>query len=397
MTELANLRTVQAADVYKSGRRAARLTRNDSGVIEFRYLRDYLSDGGRPVATTLPLTDDAVRTHGGSLPAYFAGLLPEGHRLSVLRRAVKTGLDDELTLLLAVGVDAPGDIQVIPRGEPLAEVAALVDGDRPEDLDFKTLVDKVDPHALPGVQQKASASMISTPLAAGFGRFILKLSQAEFPYLIENEAIHLEAARSLNIPVAAAQLITDRTGTAGLLVKRFDRLEADGVWKRSAFEDATQVMGLPPSEKYRADAVEVVAALASVTHAPRVAVRNLYLQFLFAWLAGNGDLHAKNLGILEDRNGRWSIAPVYDIPSTLVYDDDSMALPIAGRTRKLKARDWKGFASEIGLPERSADAATMLALRAAESIEFGRLPFTGSPLRRMERELAFRRNELQRS
>ncbi|GGL18529.1 hypothetical protein GCM10011588_36430 [Nocardia jinanensis] len=204
--------------------------------------------------------------------------------MSVLRRAVKTGLDDEFTLLLAVGADAPGDVQVVPHGEPLTEVAALVDGDRPEDLDFTALVDKIDPHALPGVQQKASASMISTPLAAGFGRFILKLSQAGFPYLIENEAIHLTAARSLNIPVAIAQMIADRTGTSGLLVQRFDRFETGGVWKRSPFEDATQVMGIPPSEKYRADAIEVVEALASVAHAPRVAIRNLYLQFLFAWL-----------------------------------------------------------------------------------------------------------------
>lgn len=47
--------------------------------------------------------------------------------------------------------------------------------------------------------------------------------------------------------------------------------------------------GNPPAGKYTVDAVEVVRALAAVVHAPRVAVRNLYLQFLFAWLTGNGE------------------------------------------------------------------------------------------------------------
>ncbi|MEU1950859.1 type II toxin-antitoxin system HipA family toxin [Nocardia rhamnosiphila] len=396
MTDLTRLRTVRAADVYKSGRRAAAMTKSIDGTLEFRYLPEYLTASERPIATTLPLTDEPIRTFGGSLPAYFAGLLPEGHRLSVLRRAVKTGLDDELTLLLAVGTDAPGDVQVIPRGEPLVEVPALVSGESPADLDFTDLVEKVDPHALPGVQQKASTSMISTPLAAGFGRFVLKLSQDGFPHLVENEALHLEAARLLKVPVAAGQLITDRAGTSGLLVRRFDRVERGGEWTRLAFEDATQVMGIPPAGKYTVDAIEAVRALAAVAHAPRVAVRNLYLQFLFAWLTGNGDLHAKNLGVLEAPDNRWAIAPIYDIPGTLIYDDDSMALPIGGRTRKLKARDWIGFGAEIGLPDRGAASARAVALRAAAAVDYDRLPFTGSPVRRVERELGFRRSELQR-
>ena len=43
-------------------------------------------------------------------------LLPEGRRLGALRRAVKTSADDELSLLLAVGADAIGDVQVVPSG-----------------------------------------------------------------------------------------------------------------------------------------------------------------------------------------------------------------------------------------------------------------------------------------
>jgi len=102
--DLEQLRNVERADVFKSGARAAILTRTDGGV-QFRYLPDWISAGNPPVATTLPVTGDPVLRPGGVLPAYFTGLLPEGRRLGALRRAVKTSADDELTLLLAVGAD----------------------------------------------------------------------------------------------------------------------------------------------------------------------------------------------------------------------------------------------------------------------------------------------------
>ncbi|WP_431968301.1 type II toxin-antitoxin system HipA family toxin [Nocardia sp. bgisy134] len=225
---------------------------------------------------------------------------------------------------------------------------------------------------------------------------ILELPQPEYPHLIENEAAHLHAARAMKLPVAEASLVADRTGEPGLLMRRFDRFFDNGSWERLAFEDGTQVLGLPPAAKYQADTATVVAALAGLTSAPLVTIRNLYMQFLFAWLTGNGDLHAKNVGVLKDKQGRWAIAPIYDIPCTLLYDDDSMALPIAGRTRKLRDRDWAAFAAEIGLPDRAAASAGEIALRAAAGVDYPRLPFSGSPLRRTERELRSRRMEIEK-
>jgi hypothetical protein len=52
-----------------------------------------------------------------------------------------------------------------------------------------------------------------------------------------------------------------------------------------------------------------VLALAGLCKARAVASRNLYLQFVFAWLTGNGDLHAKNAAVLEGRRGGWVVAP----------------------------------------------------------------------------------------
>jgi serine/threonine-protein kinase HipA len=123
--ELHGLTSVHTADVYKAGRLAARLRRTDGG-IAFTYDDGYLAEGGPAVATTLPAVDEPVVTVAGAAPPFFAGLLPEGRRLSGLRRAVKTSADDELSLLLAVGRDVIGDVQVVPSGAPVVEVAPVL-------------------------------------------------------------------------------------------------------------------------------------------------------------------------------------------------------------------------------------------------------------------------------
>jgi serine/threonine-protein kinase HipA len=389
---LRRLKFVRNADVYKAGLLAGHLNRTARGSVVFSYVPDYLASGGRPVSTTLPLTADPVEAPSGALPSFFSGLLPEGHRLTLLKDAVKTSLGDELSLLLAVGSDVPGDVQVVPAGERPEEPLPLADTSRPEDLDFAALAEAVDSHGLPGVQAKASASMLTTPLALANRRYLLKLDPPQHPHLVVNEAAHLAGAKALRIPVARHSVVRDRNGLPGLLVERFDR-SADGEPKRLALEDAAQVLDLPPASKYAVSSEDVILALAGLCKARAVAVRNLYLQFIFAWLTGNGDLHAKNAAVLQGGRGGWVIAPVYDIPCTLLYGDDTMALTITGRVKNLKAKHWQEFADSIGLPERAATAANRTALAAAQAINLELLPFIGSPLNGTLRELRHRRGE----
>lgn len=394
--DLQRLRFIERADVYKNGIHAGELSRTAAGGIRFGYLANYLAEGHAPVAFSLPPDTAAVETSNGALPAFFAGLLPEGHRLTVLKNATKTSFDDELTLLLAVGADVPGDVQVVPSGDVPAEPEALADTSNPEDLDFAVLANSVDLHALPGVQDKASASMLTTPLATRGQRYLLKLDPAQNPHLVANEAAHLVGARNLNLPVARNRLIHDKNGLTGLLVERFDRRKGtDGHWHRMALEDGTQVMGLPPAAKYAVAAEDVALALARLCVAPVVASRNLYLQYAFAWLTGNGDLHAKNLSVLAREDGGFEISPLYDLPCTLLYGDETLALPVSGKLKNLKARHWAQFADSLGLPARAAASANRLALKAAASVDLTALPFEGSPLRGAQRELRFRRYQMQ--
>ncbi|MFF1884099.1 type II toxin-antitoxin system HipA family toxin [Pseudarthrobacter sp. NPDC058196] len=361
----------RVADVYKAGVLAARLERHDGGT-RFSYLPAYLESGRPAVASSLPLTDQPVLSAAGAAPPYFTGLLPEGRRLNALRRSIKASADDDLSLLIAAGGNPVGDVQVVGHGEPLDPDEHAVRLDPGQPVDFDQLIgdpDLIDPVALAGVQDKLSAGMISLPVATAGKRFILKLNAPEFPHVVENEFIMFRYAAKLRIPLGRVQLIHDVAGRPGLLVERFDRVPLpgggpDGV-QRLAVEDGAQVLKLYPADKYNVGYGQVCRALADHCAAPLPALRNLALQAAFAWLTGNGDLHAKNVSMVQDPAGEWRIAPVYDIPSTVVYGDKTLALTLGGKRTGISRRHFLDWATGLGLPVRAAATVVELALKAS--------------------------------
>jgi serine/threonine-protein kinase HipA len=396
---VATLTKVGAADVFKQGRLAARLIR-DHGTVRFEYDPQYLCAGGPAVATTLPLTEEPVVTARGAVPTYFAGLLPEGRRLSGLRRAVKTSADDDLTLLLAVGLDPVGDVQIVPSGQHPTPAEPLIQVDRAfEEVTFSEILQAagvIDAVALAGVQDKASAAMISVPLGQAGKRYILKVDPPEFPHVVANEAYFIRRAALAHFPVVGAHIVHDATGRPGLLVERFDRvIGPDGQPVALAVEDGAQVMGLYPSDKYRVPAEDVVAALSAACAARALAARDIFRQLCFAWLTGNGDVHAKNLSILATPAGEWRVSPAYDLPSTLPYRDHTLALSMLGKHDGLSRNALLAFADATGVPARAAERALDDVLAATESIpdelEAGALPFAAQITRPWVRSLRNRR------
>lgn len=359
------------ADIYKAGVLAARLERHDGGT-RFSYLPAYLASGGPAVASSLPLTAEPVLAAAGAAPPYFTGLLPEGRRLNALRRSIKTSADDDLSLLIAAGGNPVGDVQIVGHGEPLDPDEHAVQLDAKLPVDFDQLLgdpDLIDPVALAGVQDKLSAGMISLPVASAGRRFILKLNAPEFPHVVENELVMFRYAAKLRIPLSRVQLIRDVAGRPGLLVERFDRVPVPGGGpddvRRLAVEDGAQVLKLYPADKYNVGYGQVCQALADYCSAPLPALRNLAIQGAFAWLSGNGDLHAKNVSMVQQPHGEWTIAPVYDIPSTVVYGDKTLALTLAGKRSGISRRHFLGWATNLGLTDRTAGQVVELALKAA--------------------------------
>jgi serine/threonine-protein kinase HipA len=398
--DLEQLRVVERADVYKAGQRAATLTRTSDG-IEFRYLREWIDGDRAPVATTLPVRPEPVLRPAGALPSYFAGLLPEGRRLGALRRAVKTSADDELSLLLAVGADAIGDVQVVPEDVVPAEVPPRIAIENIGQTSFADLLAELGIRAqrtaLPGVQDKTSAAMINLPVARAGERYILKLNPVgEYPHLVENEAFFLEAARKSGLTVPLSELVTDRDGAFGLLVRRFDRITVNGQPYTLAVEDGCQASDRPPADKYLLSADRTFAALAAVCDAPLVAGRELIRQLAFAYLTGNGDAHAKNFSIAKAIDDEWRVSPVYDVPCSYVYGDTTMALSIQGSAGELGAADFLTLSAKLGVPDR-AMRRTLADL--AERIDrwlpdLDQLPFDRSKLGKLRRVIDHRRARL---
>jgi serine/threonine-protein kinase HipA len=403
------LRLIERADVYKAGRLAAHLTRSRDGV-RFGYAPQWLAEAGLPVASTLPLTSEALIRPGGAVPAYFEGLLPEGRRMGALRRAMKTSADDELTLLLGVGADAIGDVQVVPEGISPAAVPPRLEVDEFAEVSFETLLDEVGIHAdrvaLPGVQEKVSAAVLNLPVARHGTRFILKLNPPEFPQVVANEALFLRCAALAGLSTVTAEVVTDRDGGQGLLVQRFDRPASGGKPAARgsspamlAVEDACQATGRPPADKYRVDSAEAFRALIHLCGDPEPAACDFLGQLVFAYLSGNGDAHGKNFSVLRGPDGQWRPSPAYDLPSTYPYGDTTLAMPLTGRVSgDYTGADFVELGVRLGL---ATSQARSVVLHQAQRVDawfplVADLPFDDRRLHKLTRFIRNRRDLLTR-
>jgi serine/threonine-protein kinase HipA len=393
---------INSADIYKRGVLAAYFHRRKDGV-EFGYLPEYLQTRRPAIATTLPLTPATRLTPAGAVSPYFAGLLPEGRRLSALRRAVKSSADDDLSLLLAVGADLIGDVQVLPHGELPAEISPAVRVAEFAEVDFaelfkRSLGDRLDRVGIPGIQDKVSAQMITLPVEQAGDRFILKLNPPEFPALVENEAFFIQAARDSGLNTVEAKLVQDADGRQGLLVQRFDRVsDADGNPTQLGFEDGCQVLDRYPADKYAVSSEEVATALIALAAARQVAAREVFRQFVFAYLTANGDAHAKNFAMLQRPDGEWRVSPAFDLPTSHVYGDHTLALTIQGKRREdVTRQNFLAFGAALGLSERAA-------LRVIDELcdradgwlpRLDQLPFDPARIRKLRRAIEYRRKRL---
>ncbi len=362
-------RSIDRAEVLRSGIRVGTIARTPHGAV-FEYAASFFTahqgnEGG--IAIHLPYARQRAETLGANLHPFFAGLLPEGLRLNALVSRVKTSADDLLSLLIASGADTVGDLSVVPAGLTSVDTTPQVDIRRLAEASFAELFEQSlagtgngrEP-TVPGVQEKISASMISFPLQAAREKrtYILKLNPPRVPRLVENENFFMKAAKDCGLDVATTTLVHDRTGAAGLLVERFDR-----IWSTEAKhltrihqEDACQFLNRYPADKYRLSCAEIADGL-SVCAAPILESARLIRLLAFAYLIANGDLHGKNVSVLASGpGGSLRLAPAYDLLSTLPYGDQRMALKLEGRDDNLRRAHFVSFGTRLGVQPAAVKA-----------------------------------------
>jgi serine/threonine-protein kinase HipA len=206
---------------------------------------------------------------------------------------------------------------------------------------------------LSGIQKKISLGLSTDrqtlQVAASGGRFILKPPTETYPQLPEIEHLTMRLAELSGIEIAQCGLI-EIDGRLAFVTRRFDR-RADGSKVRQ--EDFCQLAEKRPSEKYSGSGELCARIIRQFASEPPVEFVKLFEQMLFAWWVGNGDLHLKNLSLYVDDDGIVKLTPAYDLVATrLVIADDELAMPIIGRSQKLKRSTWRKFAQYCDLPER---------------------------------------------
>jgi serine/threonine-protein kinase HipA len=357
-----DLREITEADVYIDDDLAAHLTRERGDKVSFAYINQHPTEGRvreRSVSWSLLRSGEyPIVSTGGAVPAFFAGLLPEGVRLGVVTSSTKTSADDHLTLLLAIGADTIGNIRVFPAGVDPVRPLPLFDPER--DTDFQKVFAKLtgsvdaDPVGLAGVQPKVSAGMLSALTQTRSGPAILKLNPASYPKLVENEHFFMRMASACGLRTAATSLLHDANGRSALLVTRFDRAGTT----RIAQEDACQVADFYPASKYRIKTETAITELAEACArgggSKVAAVAELLKIVIFSWLIGNGDLHGKNLSIYNP-DGVWQPTPAYDLLCTQPYAGwkDPMALNLYGRANRLTRANFVEAGERLGLRQRA--------------------------------------------
>ena len=369
-------RVVGAIDVDKSGPGFT----YDEGWTRLR--------GAFPISTRMPLTGDRVGPDI-FLP-WAANLLPENEQLRTLGQLLGMSRSDVIGLLSAIGGDTAGALSIGQPGRtssvqwrPVAtpdELEAILD-----DLPNKPFLvgEEGVSMSLAGAQSKLAVAVdesgrICIPMNGSPSTHILKPDSPRLPGGVQNEAFCLTLARRLKIP--APHVATGRAGKRTfLLVKRYDRTDVDGRWRRLHQEDYCQALGLPPSAKYEANQTGIrgptLKDMFDLTrrHLPATEIIRLLDLVVLNVLCCNTDAHAKNYSIMIRGNGA-TLAPIYDIMCGEVWGNvtKNLAQAVAGKSRgnDLNGRDWQRFARECGLnPRQVLDLVGTLAKSAIAETE----------------------------
>lgn len=367
MAKAAAVLGVHLLDTARSAVRAGSLTRDADGGVVFNVAEDYLRDPARPILSLgwyEPESDERTRDRlasrgdkiglHGSLPPWFAGLLPEGALRELVLTEMGPGDHDQFDVLTRLGGDLPGAVLITPETEPPQSAGPLhlekvkgFQAVRPEG---------VVKFSLAGVQLKFTANpegeRLTLPGSDGTGRCIIKVASERYPGLPAAEHGAMTLARMIGIDAAPSRLVP-RNAVAGvpqellahgetvLVVDRFDRSEQGD---RIHIEDAGQIIGAVGERKYTMANTETVINMVSRFSSDRradiiEAVRRLVADVLL----GNGDNHLKNWSFRFPAPGEVRLSPAYDIvPTVLFIPRDGLALRFV-RTHQFEAVDMHRF------------------------------------------------------
>lgn len=361
-------------EVWLLGQHIGTLTQA-AGRLGFVYTPDWLARKAKgdnitttPLAQSLPLR--AEHFDDREARPFFAGLLPEGEKRTLIAKALHVSAKNDFGLLDGIGGECAGAVTLLEHGQKRPSPNSPQAMRWFDELQLLRLLDEMPKRpmlagedglrlSLAGAQDKlpvvAEGKRIGLPLLGAPSSHIIKPAIAAVDGSVFNEGFCMRLAEGLKLDVAktSIQKINDRHY---LLVERYDRqLAADGKpaqQQRLHQEDFCQALGIAPELKYQneggPDLAQCFDLLRRATRPSAPSILKLLDYVVFNALIGNHDAHAKNFSLLYKPDGA-VLAPLYDALSTAIYPNlaDKMAMKIASKYKfaDVQSRHWEQFAT----------------------------------------------------
>ncbi|MDP2759917.1 MAG: type II toxin-antitoxin system HipA family toxin [Sideroxyarcus sp.] len=330
-------------DVYVNENKVGTLTQSD--ITNFSF--EYDASANEQVSLLMPVSQKRYDLQ--FLHPVFQVSLPEG----ALRREIEIAFGKrmdaygDMSILAVIGTSLIGRLSVVPSGRPLPpcgvmdseSITAVLKHGASADTVSNFVARHAQTSGVSGGYLKVLAKLHKdgVRVTGKVGRYIIKYSDEDHPFLGMNEHLSMTVAKNAGIDVPDTILSDD--GNV-VLVKRFDITSNGG---RLGFEDMCSLLAVQSGQKFMGSAEAIVKTIKNYASPDNKAssLSAFFRQYVCACLMRNGDAHLKNFGMLYSTDGDARISPCYDMVSMAAYApfknngevDDMMALTLSGTKR----------------------------------------------------------------
>ena len=360
--------------VQWDGETVGHIVPHRKGRMKFSYSPQWLEKGNRPISLSLPCSEEEFDAQRST--AFFDNLLPEEGMYSELCREARIDEADIYNFLRLFGKECAGALVIYSEE---SEESSQTPAYRDITNELEAILEKH--HGMPqgsliaetGARLSIAGAQNKLPIVLHEGKFlvpevgsfaptsaILKPTTARFPDLHRNELFCMELARSAGLQTPDAEILQIGNYQA-YVTMRYDRQHSKSGIVRIHQEDFCQALGISRIYKYEENNGPGFAACGKILLHPLVgnasARENFITCALFNYAIGNCDAHGKNFSLLYDRQNGVSLAQLYDLVSTLAYQEleqkFAMAIGKTFRFDRIAGHSWKQFAADMNVrPER---------------------------------------------
>ncbi len=179
----------------------------------------------------------------------------------------------------------------------------------------------------------------------GFEYYILKFGDKSMP-IAEIETAYYNIAVAAGITMEECRLLPVE-GINHFLTKRFDRVNGKKIHMQT-------LAAMNPEARSYEDLIATCRELSI----PESEIEQLFCRMAFNVMTNNTDDHNKNFAFLLEENGKWRLAPAYDM--TFIFNTNGTApnierrLSIGGKTSEITKADLLDFAKQNDIKNANA-------------------------------------------